>query len=304
MSTAANKNRRHAQKNLLNVLAVLILIVGAACLAYPTVSNWMLHQAQERVTAHQTEAAKKVSPQNLDTEFQNAQHYNEAISAGRTVVTDPFDPSQPTTKPDDYLNILNIANDGVMGAIHIPKLALSFPLYHGTNEDELTHGVGHLVNTSLPIGGPSTHCVFAGHTGLPSVKIFDSLDTLSEEDIFIIEVLTAKHAYEIYDREIVLPHETDSLTIQPDSDLVTLVTCTPYGVNDHRLLVHAKRCEMPAEQTEAVVETTTNTPPWMLDLEKSTLIAIGIFVVIIVTAAIAAALIARRKRTRKSHHAR
>ncbi|MEG0459932.1 class C sortase [Gordonibacter sp.] len=302
MSNAANKKRGYAQKHLLNVLALLILLVGAACLAYPTVSNWMLHQAQEQVTVQQTEAVEKADPQNLDAEFQNAQHYNDAVFAGRTVVTDPFDPSQPTTKSDDYLRILNIANDGVMGSIHIPKLALSFPLYHGTNEDELTHGVGHLVNTSLPIGGPSTHCVFAGHTGLPSVKIFDSLDKLSAGDIFIIEVLKEKRAYEIYNTEIVLPHETDSLTIQPDSDLVTLVTCTPYGVNDHRFLVHAKRCEMPTEQTEAVTETKTNTSPWMLDLEKPTLIAIGIFVVIIATAT-AAALIARRRRTRKDRHA-
>ena len=166
------------------------------------------------------------------------------------MVSDPFDPAALRPQDGAYDAALNIAGDGVMGTLYIPRIQVEEPIYHTVDDDVLQKGVGHLEETSLPIGGPSSHCVLSGHTGLPSGKIFDDLDRLEVGDYFIIQVLGEDHAYRIYDIETVLPDETQSLVIQPDRDLCTLVTCTPYGVNTHRLLVHGERCDVPAEWLE------------------------------------------------------
>lgn len=134
-----------------------------------------------------------------------------------------------------------------MGTLVIPAIHVNLPIYHGTSDEVLQDGVGHLEGTSVPIGGLSTHSVLSGHTGLPSMKIFDALDQLEVGDYFIIQVLGEDHAYRVTSIEVVLPDETSSLGIQEGKDLCTLVTCTPYGVNSHRLLVHAERCEVPVE---------------------------------------------------------
>ena len=163
------------------------------------------------------------------------------------VVSDPFDPNNSTPSDEEYAEVLNLAGDGVMGQLVIPSIGVNLPIYHGVSDDQLLCGVGHLPTTSLPIGGPSTHCVLAGHTGLPSAKILGDIDQLKEGDWFIIRVLGEDHAYRVTSTEVVLPTETQSLVTQDGRDLVTLVTCTPYGVNTHRLLVHAERCEVPQE---------------------------------------------------------
>ena len=170
-----------------------------------------------------------------------------AVLEGRVVVSDPFDPNNSTPSDEEYASVLNLAGDGVMGQLVIPSIGVNLPIYHGVSDDQLLRGVGHLPTTSLPIGGPSTHCVLAGHTGLPSAKILGDIDQLKEGDWFIIRVLGEDHAYRVTSTEVVLPTETQSLVTQDGKDLVTLVTCTPYGVNTHRLLVHAERCDVPQE---------------------------------------------------------
>ena len=147
----------------------------------------------------------------------------------------------------EYKEVLNVANDGVMGELVIPKIAVDLPIYHFTTDDVLQHGVGHVVNTSVPIGGESTHVVLAGHTGLPTAQIFDRLEELQVGDWFIIRVLGEDCAYRVTSTEVVLPNQVNSLSIEPGKDQVTLVTCTPYGVNTHRFLVHAERTEVPSE---------------------------------------------------------
>ena len=141
--------------------------------------------------------------------------------------------------------VLNVAGDGVMGELFIPSISVDLPIYHYTTDETLAHGVGHVVNTSVPIGGPSTHAVLAGHTGLPSARLFDRLEELKTGDYFIIRVLGEDHAYKVTSTEVVLPEEVMSLSVEEGKDQVTLVTCTPYGVNTHRLLVHGERCEVP-----------------------------------------------------------
>ena len=236
------------RRRLTLILAIVAFLGGASLVSYPYVSDFAYKQAQSKVTWNQEQAVTSLPQDDLSVERQRAYDYNEWLLSGKTVVTDPFDPSQKSVGKDEYLPLLNVLGDGVMGSISIPKLDLDkVPIYHGTSDEVLQKGAGHLEGTSLPIGGESAHSVLAGHTGLPSVRIFDALDKLEEGDYFVIQVLGEDHAYRVYSVETVLPEETDSLVIEPGHDRCTLVTFTPYGVNTHRLLVHGERCDIPQE---------------------------------------------------------
>ncbi|MBM6676272.1 class C sortase [Olsenella uli] len=236
-----NANRRNI------IVAVIALLVGVAVFCYPMVSNYLHEQNTSHVVAEQASTVSAEDEATLEAARQVAIAYNQKLLDSRTVVTDPFDPNAQRVTNEEYESVLNLAGDGVMGTITIPKIQVQMPIYHGTSSEVLEQGVGHLQETSVPIGGESTHAVLSGHTGLPSAKIFDNLDQLEVGDYFIITVLGEDHAYRVTSTEVVLPDETDSLVIQPGKDLCTLVTCTPYGINTHRLLVHAERCDVPDE---------------------------------------------------------
>lgn len=229
------------------LIAVISLLVGVACIAYPFISDAINQANQHLISEASWQAVDEASEATLAAEHEKAVTYNQQLLDGRAVVTDPFDPDAERPTDEDYDNVLNLSGDGVMATINIPKIHVELPIYHTTDTDVLEHGIGHLEGTSVPIGGESTHCVLSGHTGLPSMKIFDNLDQLEVGDYFVISVLGEDHAYRVTSVEVVLPDETDSLVIEQGRDLCTLVTCTPYGVNTHRLLVHAERCELPAE---------------------------------------------------------
>lgn len=231
-------------------IAALVFVLGAALIAYPYVSDYVHKQQQHEVISVQEEVVDETGDAELSAEMARAQDYNERLLSSKTIVTDPFDPDTQRVTSQEYESLLNLNGDGVMGTLVIPKIELRIPIYHYTNDEELQEGVGHMESTSLPVGGPSTHAVLAGHNGLPMVKIFDRLDELEPGDYFVIEVLGEEHAYRVTGKETVLPEETESLVVEDGRDLVTLVTCTPYGVNTHRLLVHAERCELPAEWGE------------------------------------------------------
>lgn len=229
------------------ILAAVLLLVGLAAILYPYASDYANRLQQAQVAQSQDDAVAQQAPEDLSAQWQAAEDFNRRLLEGRVVVTDPFDPANQQPSDQEYQSVLNLAGDGVMAELVIPKIDLDLPVYHGVDGDGMLHGVGHLPSTSLPIGGPSTHCVLAGHTGLPSARIFEDLDQLVPGNWFVIRVLGEDHAYRVTSTEVVLPSETDSLCVQEGKDLVTLVTCTPYGVNSHRLLVHAERCEVPAE---------------------------------------------------------
>lgn len=228
-------------------LAIAIFLAGVALIAYPLVSNVMNQSREHGVVESTADTISGVNEETLLAERERALEYNRQLLDGRAVVTDPFDPDAERPTDEDYNAVMNLAGDGVMGTLNIPAIHLELPIYHTVDSSVLEHGVGHLEGTSLPIGGESSHCVLSGHTGLPRMKIFDNLDQLEVGDYFIISVLGEDHAYQVTSTEVVLPDETDSLVIQEGKDLCTLVTCTPYGVNTHRLLVHAERCEVPEE---------------------------------------------------------
>ena len=190
-----------------------------------------------------------------------------------------------------YEEIL-VTKDGVMGYIEIPRINIRDPIYHTVKEDVLQKGIGHMPSTSLPVGGIGTHAALSGHRGLPSSRLFTDLDQVKEGDIILIKVLTRQLAYEVYNIEVVNPDSAGNLEVDPDDDLLTLVTCTPYAVNTHRLLVHARRTEYREEMAEIVAEHTIS------ESDRILLIALGIVVVILALDIVV--ILKRRQRIRKA----
>ena len=238
---AETRVRRRGHRISAVIVAVIALLAGFALIAYPFVSDAIYQSIERGVVKSTANAVSSADELTLAEERQRALEYNERLLDGRAVVTDPFDPDAERPNDEDYNITLNLSGDGIMGTISIPKIQIELPIYHTTDDSVLSHGVGHLQGTSLPIGGDSSHCVLSGHTGLPRMKIFDNLDQLEVGDYFVISVLGEDHAYRVTSVEVVLPDETDSLVIEQGRDLCTLVTCTPYGVNTHRLLVRGHR---------------------------------------------------------------
>lgn len=241
----ARTKKKHARTWL--IMSIIVLIAGIVLISYPFVSSWLNQLAQNKVSATQESTVVAMTSTDLSAEKERAIEFNKRLRDGVSRVIDPFDSNSSMPGVSEYREVLNIANDGVMGELIIPKISVDLPIYHFTTDDVLQHGVGHVVNTSVPIGGESTHVVLAGHTGLPTAQIFDRLEELQVGDWFIIRVLGEDCAYRVTSTEVVLPNQVNSLSIEPGKDQVTLVTCTPYGVNTHRLLVHAERTEVPSE---------------------------------------------------------
>lgn len=230
------------RKKLPKIFIGLIFIIGLGIMLYPIISNLYIEHHQGNIINEYNKTVESMPDNTLEKEREKAEGYNKMLT-GNMIITDPFDPEaqKKLEENSDYYNILNIGNDNIIGYIKIPKINVSLPIYHGTSEEVLKRGVGHLQNTSFPISGESTHAVLSGHTGLSSAKLFTDLDKLEEGELFFIEVLGEKLAYKIDQIKIVEPRETSDLVIKSGEDYVTLVTCTPYGINSHRLLVRGTR---------------------------------------------------------------
>lgn len=241
-------------KRVRNILPVLVILAGLLILLYPTISNFLIEQNSSRAVASYDAATVDLAQQEREQMLADARAYNERLAnpSGTDVsVSEGGEPAQ-VGEVLSYEDLLNLNGDGMMGYIIIPKMNVELPIYHTVEEKVLQVGVGHLENTSLPVGGPSTHASLSGHRGLPSAKLFTDLDQMEEGDQFFIKVLGETLAYEVHSVETVLPHETESLAIQEGEDLVTLITCTPYGINSHRLLVHAHRIPYEPQMEEAI----------------------------------------------------
>lgn len=220
----------------------LVFILGGCCIfLYPNVSNYLAEKNQVESIRKYDEMVVKIDEKGLEEEKQKARTYNENLSG--EPVHDPFVEGSGYALPENYKEVLNISEDGIMAYVEIPKISVYLPIYHGTSSEVLEKGVGHVQSTSVPIGGESTHSVLTGHTGLPSAELFTRLDELVVGDIFYIHVLDDVLTYKIYETKVILPDKIDELQITSGHDYVTLVTCTPYGVNSHRLLVKAERTE-------------------------------------------------------------
>lgn len=223
------------------IVSILFILIGTIIFLYPTISNYLAEKNQVEIIREYEEMVVQINENQINQEIQKAQTYNENLSG--EPVHDPFVEGSGYALPENYTEVLNLSEDGVMAYIEIPKISVYLPIYHGTSNEVLEKGVGHIQSTSIPIGGISTHSVLTGHTGLPSAELFTRLDELVVGDIFYIHVLNEVLTYKIYETKVILPDEIDELQITSGRDLVTLVTCTPYGVNTHRLLVKAERTE-------------------------------------------------------------
>ncbi len=228
-------------EKILLIIAIIFIIVGTGIFLYPSISNYFAEKNHVEAIRNYDKMVIKIGEDSLKKEKEKAQTYNENLSGDP--VHDPFVLGSGYALPENYKEVLNISGDGIMGYIQIPKISVDLPIYHGTSEEVLEKGVGHIQNTSVPIGGNSTHSVLTGHTGLPNAELFTRLDELVVGDIFYIHVLNDILTYKVYEIKVVLPDNIDELRITSGEDLVTLVTCTPYGVNSHRLLVKAERVE-------------------------------------------------------------
>ena len=223
------------KKHISTIIIALIFLAGLGFLLYPTVSNLWNRAHQSRAIATYTKQVEKLDDSQNKEMLNAARKYNKSLLKK----SDHWKLSKKDKKK--YESLLDVSGTGIMGYIEVPKIDCSLPIYHGTDEGALQIAIGHLEGSSLPVGGKSTHCVLSGHRGLPSARLFTDLDQMEEGDVFVLNVLGRKLAYEVDQIKVVLPDEMSDLEIVQGKDLCTLVTCTPYGINTHRLLVRGHR---------------------------------------------------------------
>ena len=223
------------------IIIVLIFVVGLGVLSYPLISS-VVNNLNDRSKAYQTKAEVETMPQKeIDAYIAGAEKYNASLT-GTIVLTDPFDKEAYEQIGAHYEETLDLGG-GLMGYVDIPKINVYLPIYHGTSEEILSIGAGHLNNTSMPIGGVGTHCVITAHSAYPSKTFFDYLTDMEEGDAFYLHVLDRTLKYQVDQIKVVLPNQVSDLYINESKDYCTLLTCTPYSVNTHRLLVRGERVE-------------------------------------------------------------
>ncbi|WAW99954.1 class C sortase [Streptococcus gallolyticus] len=255
------------KEHYLTVILVSMLLIGLSLVLYPTISNYWNSLHQSRIVAGYVQDVEDMSDENKADMLATAQAYNQTLRQG---VTPGLDLSN--SEIDFYNKTLDVSGTGIMAYVEIPKLNTILPIYHGTDEGVLRIAIGHIPGTSLPVGGKGTHAVISGHRGLPSAKLFTNIDRLAKGDTFMIQVLDETLTYEVDQILTVLPNDMSAVAIDPEQDYVTLVTCTPYGVNTHRLLVRGHRIP----NKENAVRITTEA-----SLENNLLIVVAVIIAII-----------------------
>ena len=230
-------------------LCILFLLLALGVTLYPLISNIVGERYRSMVESRYDKAVEQLDTMELIAEKERAVAYNKTLQGG---TENTFSREALAEAEESYWHLLNVRGDGIMGYVQIPKIGVELPIYHGTAEETLDKGVGHLLGTSLPVGGVGTHSVLTGHSGLAGTRMFSDLDQLKVGDVFYVRVLDETHAYMILDINTVLPEDTSKLEIDPQRESVTLVTCTPFGVNTHRLLVRGERIE--AGMAERMIE--------------------------------------------------
>lgn len=243
------------KKKLSNLLLVLIFLTGVSLLVYPTFSDWWNSMHQSRAIAAYVDQVNTLDDAQYETMLEQADAYNQTLIGKE----DRYNLSD--SELETYNSLLDVTGTGIMGYVVIPKINVRLPIYHGTDPAVLEIAIGHIAGSSLPVGGESTHCVLSGHRGLPSAKLFTDIDQLKEGDQFMLEVLGDTLTYEVDQIKVVLPDELEDIEIEEGKDLCTLVTCTPYGVNTHRLLVRGHRVETVQQNHVRVVSDAVQIEP-------------------------------------------
>ena len=265
-------------------MAAVSFLIALGLTVYPVFSNRYIAQHQSQIHTEYRDTVQALPDEAIPEARAAATAYNEALW-NSTVQFGSYSKDSMVSASEAYHSLLDLTGTGTMGYVHIPKLAATQPIYHGTEEETLERGVGHLMGSSLPVGGSSTHTILTGHSGLASQKLFSDLDKLEPGDRFYLEVLDEILAYEVDQIETVLPHDTTYLGLEEGQDLCTLVTCTPFGVNTHRLLVRGHRVPYTTENSEKPIEELAETSEvvdctWEEEYEKGIYFAIGIVVIL------------------------
>lgn len=230
------KGKRRRDPSISTIILVLILVAGVGIFLYPSVSDWWNSMHATRAIAGYVEAVEELSAQDKEDIINRAKAYNETLPNGVNFALTEEEYAE-------YVDILDITGTGIMGYLQITAIGVNLPIYHSVEETVLQVAVGHIPGSSFPVGGDRVHSVMSGHRGLPSAKLFSDLDQIQEGDVFTVNVLDQTITYMVDQIRIVLPEETDDLAIQSGKDYCTLVTCTPYGINTHRILVRGRRIE-------------------------------------------------------------
>lgn len=236
-----------------------IFLLGLSIFLYPTISNWLATRTHYSQVSSYDKKIKSLQKKELERREKEAEDYNKQVQHSSQTFSDPF-AEKKKNDGKSYADALNIGD--VMGYVEVPKIKVKLPIYPGTSEEVLSRGVGHLDKSSLPVGGKGTHTVLTGHRGLPSALLFTDLDKIKESDVFYIHSLDKVLAYQVDQIKVVLPSETEDLLIVNDQDYATLLTCTPYGVNTHRLLVRGHRIPYEPKETK---EATASAPSMLED---------------------------------------
>lgn len=270
------------QKVLTIGCAILVFLLALGITLYPLISNWYNERHQSEIHTQYLEVIEQVDNTDLILAKRYADEYNAAIVPG-TQLSDAFSQEALLWASEDYEHQLNLGGDGIMGYVDIPLIQVNLPIYHGTDSDTLDVGIGHLLGSSLPVGGESTHSVLTAHSGMANQKMFSDLDKLELGDVFYLKVLGETLAYQVDQINTVLPYDTTYLGITEGEDYCTLVTCTPFGINTHRLLVRGIR--IPYEEAEVIVEEKLQeeelpASTWEQQYIKGILVGIGCVIVI------------------------
>ena len=293
-------------KTLPMVLGILTFLLALLITLYPVISNYVNERYASEIHTAYEEIIQQTDNSALLEVKKQAIAYNEAITPG--TAGEAYSQAALTDASRDYESQLNIAGDGTMGYVEIPKISVNLPIYHGTGNDSLERGVGHLLGSSLPVGGTSTHAILTGHSGMATQKMFTDLEQLSVGDVFYLHILDETLAYQVDRIKTVLPYDTSLLGITSGRDYCTLVTCTPYGINTHRLLVRGTRIAY--EEAEVIVEETVQEEQpqsrweekYFLGLILGVLAVLILFLAVVIVMWIRKKYIARQKSARRERN--
>ena len=276
------------------IIPVLIVLAGFLLLSYPFMSNYLFERSAGSMVRSYGKKTAGMNQEMKEKALDEARRYNEELLSSSIQLTDPFKAKKTDGETLFYNNILSLEGSGIMGYVKIPCISVDLPIYHGTSTEVLERGIGHLAASSFPIGGKSTHAVLTGHTGLSSAKLFTDLTEMKKGDLFFIHVLDKKLAYRVDQINVIRPENTRKLQIIDGKDYVTLLTYTPYGVNDHRLLVRGIRTEY--HEKEELTKERPHYSQWMEVYRRAILIGLLIVFALIISRKVYVKIKGRRKR--------
>lgn len=291
------------KKRLAKLLLIPVFLGGLLLVLYPFVSNYLYEQDRADVVARYEDFSNSLDEQQTSALLDEAHQYNQLLS---TMDLSRFSEEavgatdEETTLLNRYDELLSASKDAVIATVEIPKIDVSLPVYHGTSTKALTEGIGHIRGSSLPIGGKGSHTLLTGHTGLSSQRILSDIDRLENGDVFYLHTVDDKLAYRVDDKLVIEPDDFSHFAIDPDQDCVTLITCTPYGINTHRLIVHASRIELPEEQPcEEESELLPLDGRWFNEYLSALLVAVAALLILAPILILAGWLHRRRHRTKR-----